>query len=83
MGDRYSGILNGNKDKLYLRSQSTKVTMIVFLIGFMGSGKSFYAKGLSGFLGVPFVDLDHYIEQEQAMSITEIFEKWVNLHFAL
>ena len=49
--------------------------MIVFLIGFMGSGKSFYAKGLSEFLHVPFVDLDHFIEKEQAMSITEIFEK--------
>jgi shikimate kinase len=49
--------------------------MIVFLIGFMGSGKSFYAKGLSEFLHVPFVDLDQFIETEQAMSITEIFEK--------
>lgn len=49
--------------------------MIVFLIGFMGSGKSFYAKGLSEILHVPFVDLDQYIEEEQAMSISEIFEK--------
>jgi len=49
--------------------------MIVFLIGFMGSGKSFYAKGLSEYLHVPFVDLDQFIEKEQAISISEIFEK--------
>ena len=49
--------------------------MIVFLIGFMGSGKSFYAKGLSAYLHVPFVDLDQFIEDEQAISISEIFEK--------
>ncbi len=49
--------------------------MIVFLLGFMGSGKSFYAKGLSEHLHVPFVDLDQFIEREQAMSISEIFEK--------
>jgi shikimate kinase len=49
--------------------------MIVFLLGFMGSGKSFYAKGLSEHLHVPFVDLDQFIEKEQAMSISEIFEK--------
>ena len=49
--------------------------MIVFLIGFMGSGKSFYAKGLSEYLDVPFVDLDQFIEEQQAISISEIFEK--------
>lgn len=49
--------------------------MIVFLIGFMGSGKSFYAKGLSEYLHVPFVDLDQFIEEEQTISINEIFEK--------
>jgi shikimate kinase len=49
--------------------------MIVFLLGFMGSGKSFYAKGLSDHLHVPYVDLDQFIEEQQAMSISEIFEK--------
>jgi shikimate kinase len=49
--------------------------MVVFLIGFMGSGKSFYGRELSSFLGVPCVDLDQFIEQEQSMSVTEIFEK--------
>jgi shikimate kinase len=60
---------------LYICNQSIEVRMIVFLIGFMGSGKSFYAKGLSEYLHVPFVDLDQFIEEEQAISISEIFEK--------
>lgn len=49
--------------------------MIVFLLGFMGSGKSFYARGLSEHLHIPFVDLDQFIEKEQAMTISEIFEQ--------
>ena len=49
--------------------------MIVFLLGFMGSGKSFYAKGMSEHLHVPFVDLDQFIEEDQSMTIGEIFEK--------
>jgi shikimate kinase len=60
---------------LYICSQPIEPLMIVFLLGFMGSGKSFYAKGLSDFLHVPFVDLDQFIEEDQAMSITEIFER--------
>ena len=60
---------------MYICNQSIEARMIVFLIGFMGSGKSFYAKGLSEYLHVPFVDLDQFIEKEQAISISEIFEK--------
>lgn len=50
--------------------------MIVFLIGFMGSGKSFYAKGLAQFLNIPFVDLDNYIEESEGIPIGKIFEKF-------
>lgn len=50
--------------------------MILFLIGFMGSGKSFYAKGLANFLGVPMVDLDNYIEEHEGISVAKIFEKY-------
>jgi len=60
---------------LYICNQSIEALMIVFLIGFMGSGKSFYAKGLSEYLHVPFVDLDQFIEENQDISISEIFEK--------
>ncbi len=50
--------------------------MIVFLVGFMGSGKSFYAKGLANHLHVPMVDLDNYLEKKQGITISGIFEKF-------
>lgn len=53
----------------------------IFLIGFMGSGKSTIAKVLSEKLGVPQVEMDEMIVQEQGMPITEIFEKYGEEHF--
>jgi shikimate kinase/esterase/lipase len=45
----------------------------VYLLGFMGSGKSHVGKVLSKDLKVPFIDLDAFIEQEEKCSINEIF----------
>lgn len=45
----------------------------IFLIGYMGCGKSTLGKALHSFAGVDFVDLDHYIEDGQGMTIKEIF----------
>ena len=53
----------------------------IFLIGFMGCGKSTIARTLSGQLGVPQVEMDELIVQEQGMPITEIFEKYGEVHF--
>lgn len=53
----------------------------IFLIGFMGSGKSTIAKVLSEKLGVLQVEMDELIVQEQGMPITEIFEKYGEEHF--
>lgn len=53
----------------------------IFLIGFMGSGKSTMASELSERLGVPQVEMDTMIVQEQGMPITEIFEKFGEEHF--
>ncbi|MBQ8280116.1 MAG: shikimate kinase [Roseburia sp.] len=53
----------------------------IFLIGFMGSGKSTIAKVLSEKLGVEQVEMDEMIVQEQGMPITEIFEKFGEEHF--
>lgn len=47
--------------------------MRIFLIGFMGSGKSYTGKRLAARLGYPFYDLDALIEQETGRSIPEIF----------
>lgn len=53
----------------------------IFLIGFMGCGKSTIARRLSEKLGVTQVEMDEQIVQEQGMPITEIFEKYGEEHF--
>jgi shikimate kinase len=47
--------------------------MKIFLIGFMGCGKSYWGKELSQKLQVPFFDLDEKITEKEEKSITEIF----------
>jgi shikimate kinase len=49
--------------------------MRIYLIGYMGSGKSKTAEALSKFLKIPFVDTDELIERETGKKISEIFEK--------
>ncbi|MCW3085417.1 MAG: shikimate kinase [Bacteroidetes bacterium] len=46
---------------------------ILFLIGYMGSGKSTAGKKLAAKLQVEFVDLDKFIETETGESINAIF----------
>ena len=53
----------------------------IFLIGFMGCGKSTVARTLSKKLGVTQVEMDELIVEEQGMPITEIFEKYGEGHF--
>ncbi len=48
--------------------------MIVFLIGFMGSGKTTVGKKLAKKLGYTFIDLDKEIEKQQKNTIAKIFE---------
>jgi shikimate kinase len=47
----------------------------IYLLGFMGSGKSTVGELLSQALRWPFVDLDTVIEAGQGLSISEIFER--------
>ena len=47
--------------------------MKIYLIGFMGSGKTHWGKQLSQKLNIPFFDLDEEIVAEEGKSITEIF----------
>jgi shikimate kinase len=48
--------------------------MKIYLIGFMGSGKTFLGRKLAELLRVPFFDLDNIIEEQYKRSITEIFQ---------
>jgi shikimate kinase len=47
----------------------------VFLVGFMGSGKSSVGQALASHLGWPFIDLDERIEQREGRTIPEIFRE--------
>ena len=49
--------------------------MIIFFIGFMGSGKSHEANKLATALSISCFDLDNEIEKIQGKSITFIFEE--------
>ena len=50
-----------------------KRTPAIYLVGFMGSGKSTVGRMLAEHLGWPFADLDTEIEKDQRTSINEIF----------
>lgn len=47
----------------------------IYLIGFMGSGKSTVGKELAKNLNQNFIDLDCYIEKKHHMKIKDIFSK--------
>ena len=47
--------------------------MKIFLIGFMGSGKSTVGKKLAKKLKLHFIDLDKYIENKHSATINDIF----------
>jgi len=49
--------------------------MKVFLIGFMGSGKSTVGKALAKRLQIPLVDSDHWIEAQTGSTVSELFEQ--------
>lgn len=55
----------------------------VFLIGYMGCGKTTLGKPLAQVMGKRFIDLDQYIEQQCGMSAKEIFENHGEEHFRL
>jgi len=49
--------------------------MKIFLIGFMGSGKSHWGRLLSEKLGIRFFDLDEQVTEHAGRSISEIFDR--------
>ncbi|WP_166805914.1 shikimate kinase [Jeotgalibacillus sp. R-1-5s-1] len=53
----------------------------VFLIGFMGAGKSTAGKLAADRLSHPFIDLDQYIEEREKRSIPDIFKADGEVYF--
>lgn len=56
-----------------IRLPTSDFIMRIFLIGFMGSGKTHWGRQVAERLGLPFFDLDEVITQEEGKSIPEIF----------
>lgn len=53
----------------------------IYLVGFMGSGKSALGRRLSYFLKMPYYDMDREIVRQQGMTIPEIFERYGEDYF--
>ncbi len=48
--------------------------MIYYLVGMMGSGKTYYGAKLAERMALPFIDLDKRIEEQEERTISQIFE---------
>ena len=57
--------------------------MKIFLIGFMGSGKTYWGRKLGEKLRLPFFDLDEQIESNEAKPIPQIFAEEGEEYFRL
>lgn len=53
----------------------------IFLIGFMGAGKSTIASTLKRCYGMQLIEMDEQIEKQEGMRITQIFEKYGEDYF--
>ncbi len=51
-------------------------TMHLFIIGYMGSGKTTLGKRIAHAFGMPFIDLDYYFEASFRTSIPLFFERY-------
>ncbi len=55
--------------------------MRIFLIGFMGSGKTTWGKIISEKMNLPFFDLDDLIEKRANLKINDIFDRKGEAYF--
>jgi shikimate kinase len=55
--------------------------MLIFLLGYMGSGKSFTGMKLAEMLHYRFLDMDEMIEISTGFSIADYFEKFGEVSF--
>lgn len=57
--------------------------MRIYLIGYMGSGKTTVGKQLAKLLNYDFLDLDNHFEEKYNISISDFFEKYDENAFRL
>lgn len=50
--------------------------MRIYLIGYMGCGKSTLGKRLSKHMGLQFTDMDYYIEKRNCKTVPQLFEEF-------
>ncbi len=55
--------------------------MKIYLIGYMGCGKSTIGKKVADLMGISFIDMDKYIEERNFKSVPEIFSEEGELSF--
>ncbi len=56
-----------------LKEENSEGLGLIFLIGFMGCGKTTLGRKLASKLGYMFIDLDHVLEAHVGMTIAEYF----------
>ena len=56
---------------------------MIYLIGYMGAGKTTITKLLANELHLPFYDTDKEIEEKQNRSVSDIFKNDGELHFRM
>src|SRR3569833_2331353 len=56
-----------------LNSNISKGAGLIFLVGFMGRGKTTLGRKLASRMDYPFIDLDHVLEAKVDMTIAEYF----------
>lgn len=75
--DVFSSITRGSK---HIQARNL-FNYNIFLIGFMGAGKSTISDYLSTMLAMDVVEMDQIIAQRQGMSISDIFEAYGEQYF--
>jgi shikimate kinase len=71
----YENILQQNM-KASSNSPFSGLGGIIFLIGFMGSGKTHWGRIWAAKKQLPFFDIDHLVEEQAGKTIGEIFEQY-------
>src|SRR6185436_1397005 len=57
--------------------------MKIFILGFMGAGKTYWGRELSRKLNLPFFDLDEQVVAHEGKAINEIFSEHGEEYFRL